>query len=120
MKKNPEFRHKVGLSLGAEALSDYLIAGGRMNRDMVLGLVGSPGGQELLAEAQTRRAAIEKSLSDTERGILGNLDKLKDNKTTTEFLKANWWKYGLGLILLLLLLLGGKAAAMSGGLISQG
>lgn len=115
MTTDPEYKAKVGKQLGAEALSDYFVAGGRLNRDMMLSIVGSPGGQELLAAAQERRTTIEKSLSETERGILGNLDKLKGNRTNAEFLKANWWKFGLGLILLLLILLGGKAAAMSGG-----
>jgi len=103
-KNDPEFVKTVGQNLAKKILADYLLAGGRLSRDDIFVLADTEWGRSIIEDgrklSEEQRKFLEKQLG---KGVLTALDELKGGKTTSEWLKGNWWKIG-GIIGLLILL----------------
>lgn len=97
--KDPEFRKAQSEGLAKQALADYLIAGGRMNGDLVKSLATTDFGKALLTEARAKAdTAMQQYKDQFGKGVLDGGTKF------SEFVKGNWWKFGIGIIILLILL----------------
>lgn len=97
--KDPEFRKAQSEGLAKQALADYLIAGGRLNGDLVKNLATTDFGNALLTDARTKAdTAIQQYKDKFGKGVLDKGTRFG------EFLKGNWWKFGIGIIALLILL----------------
>jgi len=97
--KDPDFRKAQSEGLAKQALADYLIAGGRLNKDMVNSLATTDFGKALITEARAKVDAAKQMYKDQ----LGNgvLDK---STRFGEYFKGNWWKWGIGILALLIIL----------------
>ncbi len=97
--KDPEFRKAQSEGLAKQALADYLIAGGRLNGDLVKSLATTEFGRTLLTDARTKAdEAIQKYKDQFGKGVLDGGTRFG------EFVKGNWWKFGIGIIALLIML----------------
>ncbi len=97
--KDPEFRKVQSEGLAKQALADYLIAGGRMNGDLVKSLATTDFGKALLTDARAKAdTAMQQYKDQFGKGVLDGGTKF------SEFVKGNWWKFGIGIIALLILL----------------
>lgn len=97
--KDPEFRKAQSEGLAKQALCDYLIAGGRLNGDLVKSLATTDFGNALLTDARAKAdTAIQQYKDKFGKGVL------EGNTKFGNFLKENWWKFGIGIIALLILL----------------
>lgn len=97
--KNPDFRKAQSEGLAKQALADYLIAGGRMNGDLVKSLATTDFGKALLTDARAKAdTAMQQYKDQFGKGVLDGGTKF------SEFVKGNWWKFGIGIIALLILL----------------
>ena len=92
--KDPDFRKVQSEGLAKQALADYLLAGGRLNKDLVNSLATTTFGKALISEGE---AALQKHKDQIGKGLIS------DGKVG-EFMKGNWWKFGIGIIALLILL----------------
>ena len=97
--KDPTFRKTQSEGLAKQALADYLIAGGKLNGDLVKSLATTDFGKALLTEARSKADAAMQLYKD--QFGKGMLDK---STRFGEFLKGNWWKFGIGILLLLIIL----------------
>jgi hypothetical protein len=104
-KGDTEFMKNTGVELAKKVLADYLLAGGRLSRDDIIAMGNSEWLDSLINDglkiAQEKRQQIENLVG---KGVLTKLDEIKKGKSNPEWLAANWWKLGLGILGLLLLL----------------
>lgn len=97
--KDPEFRKAQSDGLAKQALADYLIAGGKLNGDLVKSLATTDFGKSLLTEAKSKAdAAMQQYKDQFGKGVLDAGTRFG------EFLKNNWWKFGIGILALLIIL----------------
>ncbi|KKQ24994.1 MAG: hypothetical protein US38_C0001G0019 [Candidatus Roizmanbacteria bacterium GW2011_GWC1_37_12] len=97
--KDPEFRKVQSEGIAKQALCDYLIAGGRLNGDLVKSLATTEFGRGLLSEARTKAdEAIQKYKDQFGKGVLDKGTKF------AEFLKKSWWMWGIGILALIIFL----------------
>jgi len=110
--KDPEFRKNQAKIIAAELFGDYLIAGGKWSRDLVMSLGSSEQGRVLMATAEARRGEVKKVLGEAVgKDVLSFWDQFKGGKTGKEFLAANWWKY---LMIILIAVIGVGALIKTG------
>lgn len=104
-KNDPEFVKKTGIELAKKVLADYLLAGGRLSREDIIALGNTDWVKSLIDDglkiAKEKRQQIESLVG---KDVLTRLDEIKGGKTTGEWLRGNWWKFGLGIIVILILL----------------
>ncbi len=97
--KDPEFRKAQSEGLAKQALADYLIAGGRLNGDLVKSLSTTDFGKSLLTEARSRvDAAMQQYKDQFGKGVLDGGTRIG------EFMKKNWWMGGIALLALIIFL----------------
>lgn len=97
--KDPDFRKVQSEGLAKQALADYLIAGGRLNGELVESIATSDFGKALISEGRAKAEAASQQKKDLiGKGVLDKSTRFG------EYLKGNWWKYGIGIIALLILL----------------
>ncbi len=97
--KDPEFRKAQSEGLAKQALADYLIAGGKLNGDLVKSLATTDFGKSLLTEAKSKAdAAMQQYKDQFGKGVLDKGTRF------SEFIKGNWWKFGIGILVLLIIL----------------
>jgi hypothetical protein len=99
-----DYLKTTGLSLAKAVMANYFLAGGRLNQDMVYALLNSEVGSSLIDDgkklAKERRDVLKGMVGED---ILTKFEEIKQGKGV-EWLKANWWKFGIGIIAILLLL----------------
>jgi hypothetical protein len=121
-KSDPEFVKTVGQNLAKKVLCDYLLAGGRLSRDDIFGIANTDWGKSIIEDGLKLSEEQKKFLeSQLGKGVLKTLDEIKGGKTTSEWLRSNWWKIA-GIISLVILfgLIGSSVAQSIPGIFSRG
>jgi len=121
-KNDPEFVKTVGQNLAKKVLCDYLLAGGRLSRDDIFGIANTDWGKSIIEDGLKLSEEQKKFLeSQLGKGVLKTLDEIKGGKTTSEWLRSNWWKIA-GIISLVILfgLIGSSVAQSIPGIFSRG
>ncbi len=114
--KNPEFRKTQADSLAKQALTDYFLDGGRMSQNMVIAMTTSEWGKTLLDQGRAKaNEIIANAKGQLNKNVLGRVDEMKQQldqakNSSADFIKNNWWKIGIA-ILILLMILGMKGMA---------
>lgn len=105
-----EFFKENGDNIGANVVGDFMISGGRFTREILESFVLSDSGKKIIETAKARNVTARADLEAiVGKDVTSALDNLKN--TSGEFIKKNWAKIGIALLLLLLGggLLGAKA-----------
>jgi len=113
-KNDPEFVKTVGQNLAKKILADCLLSGGRLSRDDIFAFADTKWGRSIIEDGrrlyEDQRKFLEEQLG---KGVLTALYELKEGKTTAEWLKGNWWKFGGRILLILLVGLVGSSLFQS-------
>ena len=106
-----EFFKENGDNIGTNVVGDFMLSGGRFTREVIESFVLSDSGKKIIETAKTRNVTARADLEAiVGKDVTSALDNLKS--TSGEFIKKNWAKIGIAILLLLLGggLLGAKAS----------
>ena len=96
-----KFFKENGDNIGTNVVGDFMLSGGRFTREIIESFVSSDSAKKIIEAAKARnvtaRADIEAIVG---KEVTSALDNLKN--TSGEFIKKNWAKIGIALLLLLL------------------